>query len=68
MAKKPEVDPEAKNRLAAVEQAVGQIEKQHGKGAIMRLGVDSLATDIPVISTGASIMHSAWGGCRRDES
>jgi recombination protein RecA len=61
MAKKPEVDLEAKNRLAAVEQAVGQIEKQHGKGAIMRLGVDSLATDIPVISTGALSLDNALG-------
>jgi recombination protein RecA len=61
MAKKTEVDPDVKNKLAAVEQAVGQIEKQHGKGAIMRLGVDSLAVDIPVISTGALSLDNALG-------
>ncbi len=61
MAKKPEVDAEQKSRLAAVEQAVGQIEKQHGKGSIMRLGVDSLLTDIPVISTGSLSLDMALG-------
>ncbi|MGH9158391.1 MAG: recombinase RecA, partial [Vicinamibacteraceae bacterium] len=29
---------EAKERLRAIELAVGQIEKQFGKGSIMRLG------------------------------
>ena len=61
MAKKPEVDAEQKSKLAAVEQAVGQIEKQHGKGSIMRLGVDSLLTDIPVISTGSLSLDTALG-------
>jgi recombination protein RecA len=40
---------------------VGQIEKQHGKGSIMRLGVDSLLTDIPVISTGSLSLDTALG-------
>ena len=61
MAKKPEVDSEQKNKLAAVEQAVGQIEKQHGKGSIMRLGVDSLLVDVPVISTGSLSLDTALG-------
>jgi recombination protein RecA len=61
MAKKPEADSEQKSKLAAVEQAVGQIEKQHGKGSIMRLGVDSLLTDIPVISTGSLSLDTALG-------
>ncbi len=61
MAKKTDADPEMKNKLAAVEQAVGQIEKQHGKGSIMRLGVESLATDIPVISTGSISLDNALG-------
>jgi len=61
MAKKPEPDTEQKSKLAAVEQAVGQIEKQHGKGSIMRLGVDSLLTDIPVISTGSLSLDTALG-------
>jgi recombination protein RecA len=61
MSKKPEPDTEQKNKLAAVEQAVTQIEKQHGKGSIMRLGVDSLLTDIPVISTGSLSLDTALG-------
>jgi recombination protein RecA len=61
MAKKPEIDVEQKNKLAAVENAVGQIEKQHGKGAIMKLGTASLATDIPVIPTGSISLDMALG-------
>jgi recombination protein RecA len=61
MAKKPEVDTDVKNKLAAVEQAVGQIEKQHGKGSIMRLGVESLLVDVPVISTGSLSLDNALG-------
>ncbi len=61
MAKKTDVEPEIKNKLAAVEQAVGQIEKQHGKGSIMRLGVESLLVDVPVISTGSLSLDNALG-------
>jgi recombination protein RecA len=61
MAKKPEMDVEQKNKLAAVENAVGQIEKQHGKGSIMKLGTASLATDIPVIPTGSVSLDIALG-------
>jgi recombination protein RecA len=61
MAKKMEVDLDVKNKLAAVEQAVGQIEKQHGKGSIMRLGVESLLIDVPVISTGSLSLDNALG-------
>jgi recombination protein RecA len=61
MAKKPDTDVEQKNKLAAVENAVGQIEKQHGKGAIMKLGTASLATDIPVIPTGSISLDMALG-------
>jgi recombination protein RecA len=61
MAKKMEIDPDVKNKLAAVEQAVGQIEKQHGKGSIMRLGVESLLIDVPVISTGSISLDNALG-------
>jgi len=61
MAKKAEIDPEIKNKLSAVEHAVGQIEKQHGKGAIMRLGTDSLLVDVPVIPTGSLSLDTALG-------
>lgn len=61
MAKKADIDVETKNKLAAVEHAVGQIEKQHGKGAIMRLGTESLLIDVPVIPTGSLSLDTALG-------
>ncbi|MCU0608379.1 MAG: recombinase RecA [Chitinispirillaceae bacterium] len=44
-----------------MEQAVAQIEKQHGKGAIMRLGTEGLKTNIPVIPTGSLSLDLALG-------
>jgi hypothetical protein len=41
-----------KERAKAVEMAVGQIEKQFGKGSIMRLGGKDAIAPIPAISTG----------------
>ncbi|HON10978.1 MAG TPA: recombinase RecA [Chitinispirillaceae bacterium] len=61
MAKKNVADEETRSRNAALEQAVSQIEKQHGKGSIMRLGTASLQTDIPVISTGSLSLDLALG-------
>jgi recombination protein RecA len=61
MAKKADIDVDMKNKLTAVEQAVGQIEKQHGKGSIMRLGVESLLVDVPVIPTGSLSLDNALG-------
>jgi recombination protein RecA len=45
----------------AVEMAMSQIEKQFGKGAIMRLGAEALTADIPVISTGSLSLDMAIG-------
>ena len=45
----------------AVEMAMSQIEKQFGKGSIMRLGSEALNVDIPFIPTGALIP----GHCHR---
>jgi len=45
----------------AVEMAMGQIEKQFGKGAIMRLGSYALTADVPVISTGSLSLDIATG-------
>jgi recombination protein RecA len=59
--KSPVIDVEAKNRVAALQQAVGQIEKQHGKGSIMRLGTASLEVDIPVIPSGSLALDLALG-------
>ena len=51
-----------KERAKAVELAVGQIEKQFGKGSIMRLGgKDSIVAPIPVISTGSISLDWALG-------
>lgn len=49
-----------KNRQKALEIAVGQIEKQHGKGTIMKLG-DSPNRKIDVISTGSIMVDYALG-------
>jgi recombination protein RecA len=64
MAKKgatPEESHDDHGRSAAIEQAVSQIEKQHGKGAIMRLGTAGLKSDVPVISTGSLSLDLALG-------
>ena len=39
------------NRERAIDLAVSQIEKQFGKGAIMKLGADALIRDIATISS-----------------
>ena len=50
-----------RERLKAIEIAVGQIEKQFGKGSIMRLGQKDAVTAIPAISTGAVSLDYALG-------
>ncbi|MBI1817862.1 MAG: recombinase RecA [Deltaproteobacteria bacterium] len=49
------------NRERALDLAVGQIEKQFGKGAIMKLGAEALARDIAVVSTGSLGLDLALG-------
>lgn len=49
-----------KDRDKALEMAIGQIEKQHGKGTIMRLG-DEAVQDVPSISTGSLVLDQALG-------
>lgn len=49
-------------KLKALELAVSTIEKQFGKGSIMRLGVtDTLGKDVDTISTGALSLDIALG-------
>lgn len=48
------------NRKKALEAALSQIEKQFGKGAIMRMGVDE-RPEVEVISTGSITLDSALG-------
>jgi recombination protein RecA len=45
----------------AIDLAVTQIERQYGKGAIMRLGGDALLSDVPVIPTGSFALDIALG-------
>jgi recombination protein RecA len=49
------------NRDRAIDLAVSQIEKQFGKGAIMKLGADALIRDIATISTGSLGLDLALG-------
>ena len=55
-----ELQKERAERLKALEATLSQIEKQFGKGAIMRLGQDS-KLDIPFISTGSLSLDIALG-------
>ena len=53
---KPDTD-----REKAVELAITQIERQFGKGSIMRLGGDDVISDVPTIPTGALSLDIALG-------
>jgi recombination protein RecA len=50
-----------KDRERALDLAVSQIEKQFGKGSIMKLGDEALIKDIPTISTGSLSLDLALG-------
>ena len=52
------IDSEKKK---SVELAITQIEKQHGKGSIMKMGQEGAVIDIPVISTGSLALDAALG-------
>src|SRR5258705_1244383 len=54
-------DRQDRERVKAVELAVGQIEKQFGKGSIMRLGQKGAIQPIETISTGAISIDYALG-------
>ncbi len=49
------------NRNKALSAALAQIEKQYGKGSIMRLGDSDVAKDIQVVSTGSLGLDIALG-------
>ncbi|MEE8575576.1 MAG: recombinase RecA [Thermodesulfobacteriota bacterium] len=60
--KRSESSPEKETgKNKAVELAMSQIEKQFGKGSIMRLGMDKATLDIPAISTGSPSLDIALG-------
>ena len=50
-----------KERARALEQTLGQIEKQFGKGSILRLGAKDAIVPISVISTGSIALDAALG-------
>ncbi|HSB75374.1 MAG TPA: ATPase domain-containing protein, partial [Terriglobales bacterium] len=52
---------ERTEKVRAIELAVSQIEKQFGKGSIMRLGSKEAVVPISVISTGAISLDAALG-------
>ncbi|PYT16964.1 MAG: DNA recombination/repair protein RecA, partial [Acidobacteria bacterium] len=52
-------DPKEKNRT--VDLAIAQIEKQFGKGSIMKLGAKDFQQEIPVISTTSLSIDTALG-------
>jgi recombination protein RecA len=54
-------DRNGRERIKAIEMAVSQIEKQFGKGSIMRLGQRDAITTIPSISTGSVSLDYALG-------
>ncbi len=63
MAKKEIITEKAatsEDKLKALQAAMSGIEKQFGKGSIMRLG-DEKIEDIPVISTGSLSLNAALG-------
>ncbi len=49
------------NRKKALVAALGQIEKQFGKGSVMRMGDSAIVRDLPVVSTGSLGLDVALG-------
>jgi len=50
-----------KDKIKALEMAISQIEKNFGKGAIMRLGAGAVAEGVQVIPTGSLTLDIATG-------
>lgn len=59
--KKKEPKTQDKGKQQALQAAVSQIEKQFGKGAIMKLGDDTKKSNVESISTGAISLDIALG-------
>ncbi len=59
MNKEEERKPDSRSK--AIEAAVSQIEKQFGKGSIMKLGQKEAAVSVPVISTGSIAFDLSLG-------
>ena len=64
MTNRPElkvVEGGAMDKMKALEAALSQIEKLHGKGSIMRLGANDRAIEVEAISTGSLGLDIALG-------
>ncbi len=60
MAKENNIDEIRKEKLKALELTLGKIEKDFGKGTIMKMG-DKAVEDVPTISSGSIAMNYALG-------
>ncbi|MTD93322.1 recombinase RecA [Hyphomicrobium sp. xq] len=64
MTNRPElkvVEGGAMDKMKALEAALSQIEKMHGKGSVMRLGASDQSMDVEAISTGSLGLDIALG-------
>ncbi len=64
MTNRPElkvVDGGGMDKMKALEAALSQIEKLHGKGSVMRLGANDASMDVEAISTGSLGLDIALG-------
>ncbi len=61
MANKKSDNNELKGKKKAIDIALKQIEKEYGKGAVMRMGGDSPLDEIGVIPTGSISLDAALG-------
>ena len=57
----PEKNGAQEEKLKALEHALADLDKQYGKGAVMKLGENVSAGSIPVISTGCLTLDAALG-------
>jgi recombination protein RecA len=55
------IDKDNMDKQKALEAAISQIERAHGKGAIMKLGAHDIAVEIDAISTGSLGLDLALG-------
>ena len=58
---------EKDEKLKALDAAIGQIERQFGKGAVMKLGDPSVRMNVETIPTGALSLDLALGARRDSE-
>jgi len=59
--KEDEIESKSVSRQKAIEAAVSQIEKQFGKGSVMKLGQKDAVTKVPAIATGSIAFDLALG-------